>query len=276
MEIKIYFEGSLGSSCHGWAVWSPYFFCVLMMHTWSYPCVVFPAYMRMSAKSLKLRNDFLLDVSLILYEYYVIIVSYWKSNLLGIILLFLCVWLTFCAFCKICFIRCLFSRMCNCFPIIGERILVLCLVLSCVLIWSSSRHLALFVRPEGFFFFFFFFFAQLYIFGFVCLFVVVVVVFDDFLYCFDLQRFLSDHLWNLFLVIVLIIFSNHSNLALICQFFLMILLQFLQSPFFSAAKNVYLTSVGEYYAFIITNISMYVSWIYIGIKVLFVMLLFVL
>ena len=44
------------------------FFCVLMMYTWSYPCVVFLAYMHMSAKSLKLRNDFLLDFSLILYE----------------------------------------------------------------------------------------------------------------------------------------------------------------------------------------------------------------
>ena len=74
--MKFGFGVSLGSSCHGWAVWSPYFFCVLMMYTWSYPCVVFLAYMHMSAKSLKLSNDFLLDFSLILYEYYVIIVSY--------------------------------------------------------------------------------------------------------------------------------------------------------------------------------------------------------
>ena len=39
-----------------------------------------------------------------------------------------------------------------------------------------------------------------------------------FLYCFDFQSFFSDHLSNLFLIIVLITFSNHSNLAFVCCF----------------------------------------------------------
>ena len=77
-----FFRNEIWFWCFTWVLLSwlgsmvSIYFCVLMMYTWSYPCVVFLAYMLMSAKSLKLRNDFLLDFSLILYEYYVIIVSY--------------------------------------------------------------------------------------------------------------------------------------------------------------------------------------------------------